>query len=90
MFMPLIVFLFMNSIVMLSAFFITYKLLGISEVIDSLICLFIVYFSQVILSQLILGLFNLLYLQNVILLNLIILLVVRLAIRNKKFSFSPS
>lgn len=73
--MPVFIFLFMNSIVAASSFIITYRLFKIPNLSDSLICWFILYFSQIISSELVLGVLGILYLKNVILLNLVVLLV---------------
>lgn len=82
--MPIIIFLLMNSIVIISSFIITRKLFRISNSADFLISWFIIYFSQIVLSELILGIAGILYLQNIILLNIVILLIVSLNANNQK------
>jgi len=84
----MIIFILMNFIVIASSFLITYRLFKLHDFIDSLMTLFIVYFAQIILSELILGIFSILYLKNVILLNLTILLIIWLVTRDKKYSFN--
>lgn len=84
--MPIINFLFMNSIVIISSFLITYKLFRIPNFIDSLICWFILYSSQVIFTELISGILGVLYLRNIILLNLFILLIAHLITKNQSSS----
>lgn len=84
----MIIFLLMNIIVSISSFLLTYRIFKFNNFIDSLILLFILYFSQIILSQLMLGILGILYLKNVILFNLAILLVIWLTVRNKPFYFS--
>jgi hypothetical protein len=80
----------MNFIVILSSFFITYRLLRITNLIDSLICWFIIYLTQIILSELILGVLGTLYLGNVILFNLLLLLVIWLFTKNRRSSLGLS
>lgn len=86
----MLIFFLMNSVVLLSAFLITYKVLRISNFIDSLICWFLVYFAQIVLAELLLGIISSLFLWNLILLNVAILLVVYLATKNATFDFSFS
>lgn len=88
--MPIFLFLFMNSIVAVSSFNVAYRLLKIPRFIDSLICLFILYFSQIILTELLLGILGILYLENVIFLNLAILLVILRVSRKHSSSFDLS
>lgn len=82
--MPEVIFLLMNSIVIISSFIITRKLLRISNSADFLISWFILYFAQIVFSELILGIIGILYLRNIILLNIIILLVVFLNADSQK------
>jgi len=74
MIMPVITALFMNLAVVSSAFLIAYKAFSFSSFTDSLLCLGLLYYAQVILTELILGIFGLLYMNNLILLNLAVLL----------------
>ena len=74
----------MNYIVAVSSFIIAYRLFRIPDFIDSLICWFISYLAQVLFVELILGFFGVLYLRNIILVNLAILLIVWLNIILKK------
>jgi hypothetical protein len=73
--MDVIICLLMNCIVLASSFLLTFRVLRIYDFIDSLICCFIVYLSQIVISELILGILGILYLREVIILNLIILLI---------------
>lgn len=84
----MIVFLLMNFIVGLSSFFITYRIFNFSDFLDSLLSLFIIYFSQIVITELILGILGNLYLKNVLLLNIAILLIIWIITRNKESSFS--
>jgi len=77
-------FLLMNFIVITSAFLIASKILKINTFIDFFIVLSIFYLSQIILSELLLGMLGILYLKNIFLLNLAILLTVWLASHNKQ------
>lgn len=78
----------MNLIVCASSFLLTYRILKFGNFIDSLLSLFTLYFAQIVSTELILGIFGILYLQNLILLNLTILLIVWSITRNKEFSFN--
>jgi len=79
--------LLMNLIVGISAFLLVRKVFKISILTDFLISFCIVYFSQIVSSELILGVFNCLNLYNVLLLNSLILLIVWLITRNINFTF---
>lgn len=83
------IFLLMNSIVILSAFIVTYKVLRIKDFVDSLISWFLVYFAQIVITELLLGIIGRLFLVDLIILNLGILLVVYAATRKKTLQFSP-
>jgi hypothetical protein len=78
----------MNLIVMASAFLLTYKVFRFADFIDSLITWFILYFTQIISTELFLGIIGRLYLKNVILVNAVIFLVIFILTRNKESSFS--
>lgn len=73
--MGIIVFLLMNLVVGASSFFIACRLAKTRTLVDILIASFIFYFAQIVFSELILGVLGLLYLENVILLNLGFLLI---------------
>lgn len=81
--------LLMNFIVGISAFLLVSKVFKINVLTDFLISFCIIYFSQIVFSELILGLFNCLNLNNLLLLNSSILLIVWLAARNINFVFTP-
>lgn len=80
----------MNFIVIASAFLITYRLLRISNFVDSLICWFIFYFFQIVFIELLSGVLRILTLSNVILIALLIFLAVWLFAGNKTSSFNPA
>ena len=84
----MIIFLFMNFIVVLSSFLITYGIIGLTDSIDSLICWFMFYFGQIIITELLLGIFGALNLVNLISLNLIILLIILYITKNKGHGLS--
>ncbi|MFH1888577.1 MAG: hypothetical protein ABH806_00635 [Candidatus Omnitrophota bacterium] len=90
--MDIIVFLFMNCIVAASSFIFVYKLFKVSDFTDSLICWFIIYFAQIVSTELLLGAFGVLYLKNIILLNLSILLAIWYGTRKypSAFDLSPA
>jgi len=84
----MIMLLLMNLIVASSAFLITYRMIKADDFIDSLLSLFILYFAQIVASQLLLGIFCILYLPNLILLNLLILLAVWFVTKDKVSGFN--
>lgn len=84
----MITFFLMNFIVGISVFLFTYRILKFTRFIDSLLAFFILYFAQIVFTELLLGIFNILYLENVILFNLAIFLIIWLITRNKKSYFS--
>src|SRR3989338_9806180 len=86
--MSVVMLLFMNSIVIISSFLINYSLFRISNFVDSLVSWFILYLAQIIFSEMILGGLGILYLKNVILLNLIILLIVWLIVKKQRSAFA--
>ena len=88
--MPIIIVSFMNFIVILSSFLITYKLFKKLDFVDSLLCWFILYFAQIIFTELLLGILGILYLKNVILINLVILFIIWLTIKGRTHYFNLS
>jgi len=83
------IFLLLNTLVLACAFLIVHKALGIRGAIDSIIALFVVFLSQIVAIELILGLFGVLYLKNVILLSCILFLSVFWTTRAKEFVLPP-
>ena len=63
------------------------SLTGFSNFLDSILSLFIFYFTQIVFTELLLGIFGILYLRNVILLNTVIFLIILYMTRNKESSF---
>ncbi|MDD5594664.1 MAG: hypothetical protein PHY94_00265 [Candidatus Omnitrophica bacterium] len=81
----------MNLIVLLSAWILVFKILKTSAgLIDSFLAVFIFYLSQIIFSELVLGITGKLFFQDVIFLNLAFFLIVLGLSFNKKLSFSFS
>jgi len=80
-------FFLLNILVLASAFFVVYKALRIKGTADSVIALFVVYLSQIVFIELILGLSGVLYLKNVILLSLAFFLAAYLLTRKREFCF---
>ena len=74
----------MNLIVLASAGLLMRYFFGFKDIIDYLSAFFLLYFAQVVLSQELLGIFNILSLINVILLNLFILAVIFIFIKSLK------
>ncbi len=85
----MLIFLLLNILVLACAFLIVYKALRIEGAVDSLIALFVVYFSQIVFIELLLGLSGLLYLKNVILLSFLFFLGTYLLTKNKEFYLPP-
>ncbi len=84
----MIISLLMNLLVAVSAYLLTYKIFRFEGFIDSLLSFFILCFSQIILTQLALGIPGRLYLANVFLLNLLLFLVIWFIARDKGSSFN--
>ncbi len=83
----MITLLLMNLIVASSAFLVTYRIIKTDNFIDSLLSLFILYFAQIVASELILGSLGILYLPNIILLNLFILFIIYFVVKDLGSSF---
>ena len=86
----MILFFLMNFIVVTSAYLLTYKVLKISRIIDGLLTLFILYFAQIICTELLLGILGALYLKNILRLNLVRFLIIWLITYTRGSSFSLS
>jgi len=84
----MITLILMNLIVAASAFLVTYRIIKVDDFIDSLLSFFILYFAQIAASELILGSLGILYLPNVILLNLFILFVIYFVAKDLGSSFN--
>ena len=74
----------MNLIVLASAGLLMRYFFPFKDIIDYLLAFFLLYLAQVVLSQELLGIFNILSLMNVILLNLFILVVIFFFIKSMK------
>ena len=81
----MIIFLLISLTVFLTAFLLTYKAFKFVNFIDSLIILFVLCLGQIVASQLLLGILNVLTLNNVIVLNLALLLIAWFACRKQKY-----
>ena len=68
--------LLMNTMVVLSAYLLANRVFKIADKIGFLIAVFILYLSQIVISELILGIFSRLYLNNLLMFNAAILLLV--------------
>jgi hypothetical protein len=78
----------MNFIVAVSSYLVNYRLIRFENSADALISWINIYFSQVVLTELILGISGILYLPNVIFLNLAVLAAVWMVSRNRVSSFN--
>lgn len=86
--MEILVFLFMNLLVILSSYLITFRVLRVFSLTDSVISWFIIYLSQICLTEISLGVAARLNLANVVTLNALILLLAWFYCR-KKPGYSP-
>jgi len=84
----MLIFLLMNSVVIASSLLLACKVFKFNLSIDYLITLFILYLAQIIATELFLGIFGILYLKNLILLNAGLLFLIWFTTRNKKFTCS--
>jgi len=80
--------LFMNLAAGISAFLLGFKVLKPGNFVDSLLASFICYFTQIIATELLLGICGILYLNNLILLNLAVLLIIWLICAGKKHALA--
>jgi len=83
----MLIFILLNISIIFSSILIVYKALRPRGVVEAFLALFITYFSQIILIELVLGIFNQLYLGNVILVSLSILLAAYFLTKNMPFCF---
>ncbi|MDD4979725.1 MAG: hypothetical protein PHC54_00435 [Candidatus Omnitrophica bacterium] len=83
----MIIIFLMNLLVGISAFLLNYRILKFVNFVDSLLSLFILYFTQIVFTELLLGITGALSIGNLILLNLAIAAVIWLATINKKSFF---
>lgn len=88
--MPIINFFLLNLLVAASSFLVTYRLIRLPDFIDSLVCWFLLYLSQVVSTELILGISGALFLKNVFFLNLAIFLVIWLVVYRRESNFDPN
>lgn len=86
--MPIITSLFMNLLVASTALLLTYRVFKFSGFIDSLLAFSVFYFSQIVYSELLLGLTGTLYLKNLITINIAILLITWFLSRSKDYYFN--
>ncbi|MEW6101140.1 MAG: hypothetical protein AB1481_02480, partial [Candidatus Omnitrophota bacterium] len=78
------VFLLMNLCVVACAYMLVSKVFKFTSVLDGLVALFIFYLSQIIITELALGILGKLYLGNLLVLNLAVLIVLLVSTRNQK------
>lgn len=79
-----------NLIVGSSSLIVAAKLLQIKNQVDFLISVFILYFSQIVLTELVLGIFGMLNLFNLVFINIVILMFLLFFLRNKKANIDLS
>lgn len=85
----MILLFFMNLVVVVTLLIVNYKILKLNNFLDSLLSLFILYFAQIVFTELTLGFFGALYIRNIILINLFIFFVIYIATLNKDFLKYP-
>ncbi len=78
----------MNLVVAATSVLIVYKLINFNNFMDSLIASFVLFFAQIIGSELVLGASGILYLPNLIVFNLFLLLAVWFISKDKAFCFN--
>lgn len=78
------IFILMNSIVGLTAYLLAGYIIQNKNIVDGILSFFILFLAQIIFSELLLGIFNLLFLNYLILLNGVILLGVFVIVKVKK------
>jgi len=83
----MLIFISLNILIIYCSFLIVYKALRIEGAVDSLLAIFVTYLSWIILTELILGVLNVLYLKNLIILNAAIFFIIYLFTKNKRTSF---
>lgn len=86
--MPIVISIISNLIVIYSAYTLTYKLLKIKNPEDSVAACFLLYISQIISTELVLGIAGILTLKNLILSNIVIMAVLSFLARDKSSSFN--
>lgn len=86
--MSMLIFIFFNTLVFLSAFILSRRLIRADSLLDFLISFLLFYLAQIVVTLLLLGLFNMLYIYNVIYLNEIILGLIWLSAPRKSSSFN--
>ncbi|MFH1397097.1 MAG: hypothetical protein ABIH27_00910 [Candidatus Omnitrophota bacterium] len=82
-------FFLMNLITGYCAYLLVYKFFQFSDLIDSLIAVFLLYFSQIIITELFLGILGALSLNNLILFNLLILSFIFYLSRDNRYMLNP-
>lgn len=86
--MSIFIFLCMNIIICASAFLFVFRILRIEDSTTSFPAFLLFYFSQITVTLLTLGVFNLLYINNVVILNLLALLVILAISRQRASTFA--
>ncbi len=82
-------FFLMNLIVGYCAYLLVYKFFRLTDLVDSLLAVFLLYFSQIIITELSLGILGALTFKNLILLNSIILSIIFYLSRDYQYNFNP-
>ncbi len=83
----MVIFLFINSVVIITSFLIAHKILRNRSLPDFFISWFILYFAQIVFVELALGIAGILTITNVVFLNLVLFLLVYLMARKNKAPF---
>ena len=83
----MLIFLILNIIVILTAYLIMSRGLRIKGLIDAILTIFAIYFTQIVITEIILGIANVLYLKNITGLAIIIFVATYLMTKNKNSSF---
>lgn len=80
-------FILLNIVLVWSSFLIVYKALRIKGLLDCLLALFVIYFTQIVLMELGLGIAGALSLKNIVILSFAAFIIVYILTRNRVSSF---
>lgn len=87
--MGILIFVFLNSVVITGSFLLATRVLGMRRSVDVLISLFILYLAQIIVIEQVLGLLGVLNLMNVILVSLSVFLIISLLTKDNVSAYRP-
>jgi hypothetical protein len=86
--MNIVIFFLMNILVGVSAYLLAFKIFKFRSFLETCLGSFLFYISQVVITQLVLGIIGLLYLPDLLFINILILVVICLVAKSKKTSLN--